>query len=194
MRLTPLGRNVLIGVLVLIVAGAIGTVIGGRYANRAGRSHPVGPDEPYDSPGNKRAVNGLIRICAVGMAVAAPVAAVGFFVPGVVAFFVISFIADIGLFASTSPVNAAFLRAVPVERRASAMAASLFAIHLFGDLWSAAALGWLLDHLPLRIAMTSLPLTFAWAAYVWWPRQREAAGPAAGAGSGKLPEARVHTS
>jgi len=84
---------------------------------------------------------------------------------------------------------------VPVERRASAMAANVFVIHLFGDLWSAAALGLLQDLLwpNVVIAMMAVPLTFAWSAYLWWPRKREAAGPPARApGSGGLPEARVH--
>lgn len=174
---------------VLSVAGTIGTLVGGRYANRALGRERVTPDEPHDSPANKRAINGLIRICSIGMLVAAPVSAVGFFVPGPAAFFVVSFIVQIGLFATTAPVNTAFLRSVPAERRASAMAASIFSIHLFGDLWSAALLGLLLDNLPTRIAMMSLPLTFAWAAYIWWPRRREAGGPAAG---GNVPEARVH--
>lgn len=177
--------------LTLLVGGAIGTVIGGQLANRALRKHPVAPGQPYDSPANKRAINGLLRVCSVGMLVAAPVSAVGFFMPWPAAFFLISFVVDIALFTSTSPINAAFLRSVPEDRRASAMAASIFSIHLFGDLWSAAALGLLLDNLPARIAMMALPLTFAGAAYLWSPRQREAAGPAASAGS--VPQARVHT-
>ncbi|HEY0478020.1 MAG TPA: MFS transporter [Kofleriaceae bacterium] len=183
--------------LVLIVGGAIGTMIGGRYANRAMTRHRVAPDEPHDSIANKRAINGLLRICAVGMAVAAPVSAIGFFVPGATVFFIVSFVVDIALFASTSPVNTAFLRSVPPERRASAMAASIFSIHMFGDLWSAAALGLLLDNLPAKIAMQALPLTFALSAYVWSPRRREAAGSGTGAGTGagtgSVPEARVHT-
>jgi MFS family permease len=181
--------------LVLLAAGAIGTVVGGHFTNRVGRNYPYAPGEPHDSARNKRAVNALLRICAVGMAVAAPVSALGFFVPGAAAFFIVSFVVDIGLFMSTSPVNAAFLRSVPVERRASAMAASIFSIHLFGDLWSATALGLLLDNLPLRIAMMALPLTFAFSAYIWSPRKREIAGPSIGGpgGSDPLPEARVHT-
>ena len=119
---------------------------------------------------------------------AAPLSAIGFFLPGATAFFAIAFLVQIGLFSTTAPVNAAFLRAVPPERRASAMAASIFSSHLFGDLWSAALLGVLLDNLPLKLAMLSLPLTFAWSAYLWWPRRREAAGP----GPGAVPQARVH--
>jgi len=171
--------------LILLGSGTIGTVASGWFANRASRSHVNAPDESHDSPGNKRAVNGLLRICGVGMAVAGPLAAIGFFLPGATAYFAVSFLVQVFLFSTTSPVNAAFMRAVPIDRRASAMAMSIFASHLLGDLWSAALLGLLLDNLPLKIAMLSLPLTFAWAAYIWWPRPREAGGP--------LPAARVHT-
>jgi MFS transporter, Spinster family, sphingosine-1-phosphate transporter len=179
--------------LALIGGGALGTLIGGRYANRALGRHGVEHDTPHDAPSNARAVNSLLKICAIGMAVAAPVSMIGFFVPGPLAFFLISFVVDIALFVSTSPVNIACLRAVPPERRASAMAAQIFSIHLLGDLWSAWLLGALLDHLDARIAMTSLPLTFAWTVYIWWPRRKEGAGPAASAPGPPLPEARVHT-
>jgi MFS transporter, Spinster family, sphingosine-1-phosphate transporter len=180
---------------ILLVSGIIGTMASARFANRASHSHVPRSDEPYDSPGNKRAVNALLRVCGVGMAVAAPLAMAGFLLPGSNAFFAVSFFVQIGLFSTTSPVNVAFMRAVPTERRASAVAMSIFASHLFGDLWSAALLGVLLDVLPLKVAMLSLPLTFAWTAYIWWPRKREASGPAAGAPGEppELPPARVHT-
>lgn len=177
--------------VVLLASGTIGTLLGGWFANRASASQKVAADEPYDSIGNKLAVNALLKVAAIAMAVAAPLSAVGFFLPGETAFFGVSFFVQICLFSTTSPVNATVLRAVPVERRASAMAASIFTIHLFGDLWSAAAIGLLLDNLPLKIAMMSLPLTFAWAAYVWRPRQREATPSASGEPA--VPEARLHT-
>jgi len=88
---------------------------------------------------------------------------------------VFAFLCELGLFLSTSPVNAIVLRAVPTELRASSMAASIFAIHLFGDLWSSAALGLLTDVLPIVLAMMALPITFAISAATWWPRRREAA-------------------
>lgn len=177
---------------VLFASGTIGTFLGGWLANRVLASCRVAPDEPHDSRANKLAANGLLRVAATAMAISAPLAAIGFFVPGASGFFVLSFFVQVCLFATTSPVNATVLSAVPAERRASAMAASLFSIHLFGDLWSAAALGLLLDNLPLKIAMLALPLTFAWSAYIWRPRHREAdATPLDGARS--VPEARVHT-
>ncbi|HEY0994255.1 MAG TPA: MFS transporter [Kofleriaceae bacterium] len=170
--------------LVLIAGGAIGTYIGGQLANRALRREAVAADEAHDTLANKRAINGLLKICGVGMAIAAPLAALGFLVPGPAAFFALAFLIDIGLFMSTSPIAAACLRSVPAERRASAMAATIFAIHLFGDLWSAAALGVLLDVFEPRVAMLALPIAFAGSSYMWWPRKREAAS--------QVPEARVH--
>jgi hypothetical protein len=125
-----------------------------------------------------------LGVCAVGMAIAAPLAVLCFALPSPTGFFVVAFFIEIGLFLSTSPIAAACMRAVPVERRASAMAATIFSIHLFGDLWSPALLGLVQDLLAPRIvlAMMALPVTFGWAALLWWPRRREAGG---------LPEARI---
>lgn len=163
----------------LVIAGAIGTWVGGRWADRSlARLPAIGPDTPHDALDNRRGINALLRVCAVGMLIAAPLAVVCFFVPIWWSFFAVAFVVEIGLFLSTSPVNAIFLRAVPNERRASAMAASIFAIHLFGDLWSSAALGLLQDWLPTVLAMMALPLTFALSAQLWWPRAREASGAA----------------
>jgi MFS family permease len=160
---------------VLIVAGAVGTALGGRWADRALAKLPPVPDgAPHDAPENKLAINALLRICSLGMIVAAPMAALAFVMPSPWPFFALGFVVQVGLFLSTSPVNAVFLRAVPNERRASAMAASIFAIHLLGDLWSSTALGLLIDSLPLVLAMMALPIVFALSAYVWWPRAREA--------------------
>jgi len=159
--------------LTTIAAGIIGTLVGGRWADREARHAPQ-PGTPYDDPANKLGVNHLLRICAIGMVWAAPLAAAAFFMPSPWPFFAMAFVAEIGLFLSTSPVNAIGLRAVPPELRASAMAAMIFAIHLFGDLWSPYVLGALLDYVVATVAMMALPLTFALSAYVWWPRRAEA--------------------
>ena len=161
--------------LITIISGAIGTAIGGRWADIGARKLPrVHSETPYDAPENKVGANYQLRICAIGMIIATPLSIAAFLMPNATAFFALALVAEIGLFLSTSPVNAVFLRTVPTELRASAMAASIFAIHLFGDLWSTAALGALKDALPLIIAMLALPLTFALSAYQWWPRRREA--------------------
>jgi MFS transporter, Spinster family, sphingosine-1-phosphate transporter len=157
-----------------ILAGIIGTIIGGRWADRTQRHAPVTTETRFDDPANKRSVNALLRICAIGMVVAAPLSAIAFVMPTPLAFFAVAFVAEIGLFLSTSPVNAIGLRAVPPELRASAMAAMIFTIHLLGDVWSPYALGGLRDVVVSIAAMMLLPATFALSAYLWWPRRREA--------------------
>jgi MFS family permease len=162
--------------LITVISGTIATILGGRWADRALRRLPEVPaGAPHDARENRVAINALLRICAIGMVVASPLGALAFFVPSPAGFFAVAFTCQLGLFVSTSPVNAIGLRAVPVELRASAMAAMIFGIHLLGDLWSPPALGALQDALPVQLAMMALPITFALAAWLWWPRRREAA-------------------
>ncbi|MEO8552743.1 MAG: MFS transporter [Kofleriaceae bacterium] len=160
---------------VTVVGGALGTIIGGRWADAAMKTGPlVTEDTAWNARENKLAINSQLKVCAWGMIIAAPLTAVAFGMPTPLLFFICAFFAEIGLFLSTSPVSAIGLRSVPPELRASAMAAMIFAIHLFGDLWSPTVLGILSDVLISSVAMMALPLTFAWSAYLWWPRAKEA--------------------
>jgi MFS family permease len=161
--------------LVTVAAGAIGTIVGGHWADRAQRRLPspaAGAD--FMARENRVGINALLRICALGTVVAVPLTIGCFLAPTAAMFFAFAFLAELGLFLSTSPVNAIGLRAVPPELRASSMAAMIFAIHLFGDLWSPSVLGILNDVLVSAVAMMAVPLTFAYAAYLWWPRAAEA--------------------
>jgi MFS transporter, Spinster family, sphingosine-1-phosphate transporter len=160
---------------VTVIAGALGTLIGGRLADRAVRGLPTIPaDVGHDDPRNRLAANAQLKVCAIGCAIAFPLAALAFLAPGPVLFFTLAGLAEIGLFMSTAPINAILLRTAPAYLRASAMAVAIFAIHLFGDLWSPSLVGLLLDYLVAAAAMMALPLGFAIATAVWWPRRREA--------------------
>ncbi len=160
---------------VTVVAGAIGTFVGGWMADRALRGLPEVPiDAPHTDHRNRLAANAQLRVCAIGVGIAAPMAALAFFVPSAALFFVCAGIAEVGIFLSTAPINAILLRTAPNYLRASAMAVAIFAIHLFGDLWSPFLVGVFQDVLPLVLAMMALPLGFAIATAVWWPRPREA--------------------
>lgn len=162
--------------VVTVLAGAIGTVIGGRMADRALKGLPPVPDDADETHhANRQAANAQLYVCAVGVAIAFPLAAAAFLVPSAWMFFALAGVAEVGLFMSTAPINAILLRTAPAIMRASAMAVAIFAIHLFGDLWSPSLVGFFLDHLPLALAMMALPLGFAIATWVWWPRKREAA-------------------
>jgi hypothetical protein len=62
------------------------------------------------------------------------------------------------LFLPTGPINTLILETVPVNLRSSAMALSIFMIHLFGDMWSPEIVGRLADHLhSLQNAVLVLP-------------------------------------
>ena len=72
------------------------------------------------------------------------------------------------LFLPTGPVNTLILETVPVAQRATAMAASIFAIHFFGDLWSPRIVGLLSDRFgDLRQAVLLLPVALIAAAVFW---------------------------
>jgi MFS family permease len=160
---------------VTVVGGAVGTIIGGRWSDRAVRAIPQATDGlAWDAAPTKRGTNALLGVCAKSMVIAAPLTAFAFLMPSSTTFFAVAFVAEVFLFLSTSPVNAIGLRAVPPELRASAMAGMIFAIHLFGDLWSPAVLGLLYDYFVPALAMMAVPIVFGWAAYVWWPREHEA--------------------
>ena len=73
------------------------------------------------------------------------------------------------LFFCTGPINTLILEAVPVNVRSSAMAISIFMIHLFGDMWSPECVGRLADHLgqDLQRAILILPGALVIAGLLW---------------------------
>jgi hypothetical protein len=83
-------------------------------------------------------------------------------------FFASIAVAEFAIFLSTSPINVVILQGVPETLRASAMALSIFAIHLFGDLVSPPLIGKISDVSSLRNAMFVLPIALAIGTIVWW--------------------------
>ena len=73
------------------------------------------------------------------------------------------------LFICTGPLNTLILETVPVRMRATAVAASIFMIHMFGDLWSPKVVGYISDRLgDLRLAtLWALPATLLISAFFW---------------------------
>ena len=72
------------------------------------------------------------------------------------------------LFLGTGPVNTLIVETVPINLRASAMAMSIFMIHLFGDFWSPELVGRLSDFLGnLRQAVLVLPLALLIGGSLW---------------------------
>jgi hypothetical protein len=72
------------------------------------------------------------------------------------------------LFLGTGPVNTLIVETVPVNLRASAMAMSIFLIHLFGDFWSPEIIGRLSDLFGgLQRAVLVLPLVLLVGGSLW---------------------------
>lgn len=110
---------------VLFVAGLVGTLVGGFAAtlwqrrNRAGYALTLG----------------------LSVLLAVPVGFAAFLLLDRLLSMACLALAMFLLFLSTGPVNTLILETVPVHLRASAMAVSIFMIHLFGDVWSPEIVG-----------------------------------------------------
>ena len=138
---------------VLVVAGLVGTLIGGFAAtawqkrNRAGYAWTLG----------------------LSVLVAVPLAFGAFSATST--FWSMTFLAAamFFLFLPTGPVNTLILETAPVNLRASAMAVSIFAIHLFGDMWSPEIVGRLADAAGgnLQKAVLILPVALIVAGALW---------------------------
>jgi MFS family permease len=146
--------------VVTVLGGALGTAIGGVWADRATRALPANDHD--------RRTRAFLRVCAVGAFLAAPLAVIAILSPTSKLFFAFFGVCEVAIFLSTSPINAVILESVPTEIRATAMAVSIFAIHMLGDLWSPPGVGILADHVPMQSAMLVLPAAIAFGAIAWW--------------------------
>jgi MFS family permease len=165
--------------LVTVVAGFIAILLGGRLSDRAVARLPAVPADStglaHQSSENLAVIGALLRICGLGMWIAAPLVVAMFWVSSPAAFFALEFIAQLGLFVAIPPVSSALMRAAPPQLRASAMAIGIFSIHVFGDLWTPPAVGALADAMPMRWALMLTPALLVLGAAVWWPLRRRRA-------------------
>jgi MFS family permease len=164
----PLDKANYVFGLVLIVAGALTTSLGGWLGDRAGKRLAASGEFPPD----EALPRGHLRVCAIASFLGAPFAAAAFLSPTPVLFFVFMFLAIASVFLGNSPINAALLSSVPAHLRASAMAISIFAIHILGDMWSPPMVGALMKGLGSRpLAMQLLPVAILGSAFFWWVRR-----------------------
>lgn len=137
---------------VLVVAGLVGTFVGG-FAATAWRKH------------NRAAYAWVLGLSVL---VAVPLAFGAFLAPAKSTSMACLAGAMFFLFLGTGPVNTLILETVPANLRASAMAMSIFMIHLFGDMPSPLLVGWLSDAWgSLRSAVLILPVALVGAAALW---------------------------
>lgn len=113
----------------LAASGLVATLAGGFTATRWQRKTGVG----------------YAWILALSALTTAPMAFLAFTLTSLTAAKVALVLTMFLMFLSTGPVNTLILETVPASMRASSMAASIFTIHLFGDLWSPKVVGHLAD-------------------------------------------------
>ena len=148
----PVEKAALFFGAVVVVAGLVGTLLGGFAATAWQKRNPAG----------YALVNGLSVFAAV------PAALVAFLSPSAVLSMSALGLAMFLLFLSTGPINALILESVPVNLRSSAMALSIFMIHLFGDMWSTEIVGRLSDHWQsMQKAVLILPVALLATGLLW---------------------------
>lgn len=122
---------------VTVITGILATFIGGAWADRWAL----------------RGTDAYLKLSALSMFLAVPVFVGVLSVSGFWAFFAFVFALEFLLFLSTSPVSAQIVNCVPPSMRAMANAASIFLIHLLGDMISPPLVGFVSDHSSLWLGM-----------------------------------------
>ena len=160
---TPLEKASLFFGGTLVVTGLVGTLLGGFAATAWQRRYRAG----------------YATLLAVSTLLAVPVAVAAFLTASTTLSMVCLGLAMFLLFLPTGPINTIIVESVPTALRASAMAASIFVIHLFGDFWSPEIIGRLsLAWNSLQRAVLVLPGMLAVGAVFWgWLAWRKAHGP-----------------
>ncbi len=133
------------------VSGLVGTFLGGMAASSL----------------QKRTPAGYALVLGLSVAAAVPMAFAAFQASGTAAAMTLLAGAMFLLFLSTGPTNTLLLETAPPNLRASAMAMSIFTIHLFGDLWSPKIVGFISTNSSIDRGMLILPAALVVAAILW---------------------------
>ena len=137
--------------LIIVITGFIGTSIGGWLGDAI----------------NARWKNGYLWVCAISVLLAAPAALAAFTLQDRTAYTIAIVIAQLLLFVSTGPVNSAIVGYVDPGERASAVALSIFAIHLLGDVPSPLLIGVVSHASSLSRAFLIIPVAIAVGGILW---------------------------
>jgi MFS transporter, Spinster family, sphingosine-1-phosphate transporter len=148
--------------LVVAITGLVGTFAGGWIADAVA----------------KRTRQANLWVSGITMLAAVPLAWWALMTPSLPTFWTAVFAAELLLFASTGPINAAIVSEVAPALRAAAMALSIFAIHLFGDAISPTLIGWISDRDTLAHAVMIIPFAVIVSGAIWtyaaWKGERTA--------------------
>ncbi len=149
---------------IVVVTGFLGTYGGGWVGDRLLRVS----QQAYWW------VSGIVTL------VAAPLTLVALAASAPALYWTAIVVAELCLFASTGPINSAIVNAVSPHVRATALALSIFTIHLLGDVPSPALVGVISDARSLAQAVLIIPVAIFVSGLIWsYAGWRESLTPAA---------------
>jgi len=137
--------------VVTVVAGIGGTFLGGYLADLLA----------------KRIRQAYLYVSGISMLAAIPFAWVAFTSVDRTTYMAALFVAEFLAFLSTGPINVVIVSVVPVAMRATAMAGSIFVIHLLGDAAAPWVIGALSDRVGLARAVLIMPVAVALSGSIW---------------------------
>jgi MFS family permease len=136
---------------IVVVTGFVGTLVGGWLGDYC----------------LKRSAQGYLWFSGLITLAAAPFALLALTAPQPAVFYTAVVLAELLLFMSTGPINAAIVNSVAPFERASAVALSMFVIHLLGDVPSPPLIGYLSHVDSLGRAVLLVPAAVAVGGIVW---------------------------
>ena len=134
-----------------MVTGFVGTFAGGWLGDYCGRF-------------SRQA---FLWVSAIATLVAAPFAWAALTTASASLYLVAMIVAQLCLFASTGPINAAIVNLASPAERATAIALSIFTIHILGDVLSPPLIGALSDASSLQAAVKIIPVAVVAAGLLW---------------------------
>jgi MFS transporter, Spinster family, sphingosine-1-phosphate transporter len=144
---------------IVVITGFVGTFIGGWLGD-------------YYA---KRSKQAFLIISAIATLLAAPFVWFALTTPSSTAYVVCMVVAQLLMFLSTGPINAAIVNLVSPLQRASATALEVFAIHLLGDAISPYLIGAVSDRSSLAQAVKIVPVAVVVSGLVWaWAARAQA--------------------
>jgi MFS transporter, Spinster family, sphingosine-1-phosphate transporter len=136
---------------IVVITGFIGTFVGGWLGD-------------YCAKYSRQA---YLWLSAIATLIAAPFAWMALTTESHTLYLTCMVTAQLCLFLSTGPINAAIINLVLATERATAIALGVFAIHLFGDALSPPLIGALSDHFSLAQAVKIVPVAVLIGAGIW---------------------------
>jgi len=135
----------------VIATGLIGIALGGWLSDRL----------------LKVTKQSYLWVSGIATLLAAPLALVGVTAATPAVYWAAIVLAQLLLFASTGPVNSAIVNVVAPEIRATAVAVSIFTIHILGDVPSPTLIGAISDATSLTKAVLIIPVALLVSGAVW---------------------------